>query len=69
VFEDTVNAFRAGHRLQHLNEFLGREAIREWAARLGMPIAALHAGPEAFIEHAGERHAFGQSVCVLQKPA
>lgn len=76
VFEDTYNAAKAGGRNDHLNMFVGRDAIAAWAAHLGMRIVEIRAGTDAFIPLSrpityddGRRvegnAALGQSVCVL----
>jgi SAM-dependent methyltransferase len=61
--------------------FIERNAIEAWAARLGLEIVAFYSGDEAFIALPHpvssddgavtyrERAPFGQSVCVLRKPA
>lgn len=59
-----------------LNMFIGRDAIRAWAAHLGLAIVAIHGGATPFIKLSRpvtfedgrvvtDRCAFGQSVCVL----
>lgn len=76
VFEKTVAEI--GHQ-DHLNMFVGRDAISAWAARLELEIVAIHDGdkPHVPLPHpitlndgtvmSGQGN-LGQSVCVLKKP-
>ena len=62
VFQDTVNAQR-GNTLVHLNMFMDRTAIEQYASHLGFAVDQ-YLSPSKPIY---EGHAFGQSVVVLRK--
>jgi len=76
IFAATVDHSRPG---QHSNQFIDRDAIREWAAHSGFEIAQLCDGdtphipiPEEILWENGARMesfgCLGQSVAVLKKP-
>ena len=74
VFEQTVTAVRTG-TLPHLNEFVGREAVRVWAEHLELNVLHIRGANEPFVEMPTEpgsaithKVPFGQAVCTLQKP-
>ena len=82
IFQDTYDRVRGGSRNDHLNVFIGRDAITAWAEHLGMAIVDIRAATDRFIPLSrpviyddGRRiegnAALGQSVCVLSndKPA
>ncbi|MEP6997164.1 MAG: class I SAM-dependent methyltransferase [Betaproteobacteria bacterium] len=76
VFKNTYNTIKAGGANDHLNVFIGRDAIAAWAQHLGMPIVEIRAATDPFVPLSrpvvfddGRRiegnAALGQSVCVL----
>ena len=76
IFEDTYNGIKGGGSNDHLNMFIGRDAITAWAAHLGMAIVDIRAATDPFIPLSrpviyddGRRiegnAALGQSICVL----
>lgn len=82
VFKAAYRKIRNGQTNDHLNTFIGRDAIQAWAQHLGMTIVDTRAATERYIKLSspivydnGERvdnaAALGQSVCVLRndKPA
>ena len=75
IFEQSL-ANRGPHRV--LNKFIGKDAIRAWAAHLGLRVERLYDGPEPWIQHANpiiyadgriapNPAEFGQSIAVLVK--
>ncbi|HYZ33645.1 MAG TPA: class I SAM-dependent methyltransferase [Crenalkalicoccus sp.] len=78
VFDGNVDWVRRRSYLGHINVFMHPQDLRRWAARLGFEVVAIRHGNAPFIEvpaalatekaPAG-KHPFGQSVCVLGKPA
>lgn len=77
TFKADWQAIQEGRPRDHLNSFIGRDAIEVWARHLGMAIVDIRSGTEPFIElpvavtrdNGGrtERTAsFGQSICVLR---
>jgi ubiquinone/menaquinone biosynthesis C-methylase UbiE len=82
VFEATYRKIRRGQANDHLNTFIGRDAIQAWAQHPGMTIVDIRAATDHYIklstpivydngERVGTDAALGQSVCVLRndKPA
>jgi SAM-dependent methyltransferase len=62
VFEATVNAARAGHQ-PHLNTFIESDAIRVWAAHVGLTVDEIVPGTSA----PWRGQPLGQSVAFLRK--
>ncbi|MGH8714783.1 MAG: class I SAM-dependent methyltransferase [Casimicrobiaceae bacterium] len=76
IFEGTYKTIKEGNANEHLNMFIGRDAITAWAEHLGMRIVEIRAATDRFIPLSrpivyddGRRvegsAALGQSVCVL----
>lgn len=78
IFEQNVAWVRQRTMTGHLNVFLHPDDLALWADKLGFTVTALIRGDEPAVEvdadvagphlRAG-RHRFGQSLCVLAKPA
>jgi len=77
IFKDTVKAVRQRRPIVHLNMFIGRDAIEQWARRLGMSIIDIRTASDPFVElvepviyddgkRSEDKVAFEQSVCVLR---
>ncbi|MBX9699614.1 MAG: class I SAM-dependent methyltransferase, partial [Acetobacteraceae bacterium] len=78
VFEANLDWVRKRIVASQINVFLHRSEIRLWARRLGLEVEVLRAGEPGSVEvGAGEAtpampegaYAFGQSLCILRKPA
>lgn len=78
VFEANLDWVRKRIVASQLNVFIHRADIRVWARRLGFRVELLRAGEpgsvtvteaEATAAIPAGSHAFGQSLCVLRKPA
>jgi SAM-dependent methyltransferase len=64
VFKETYEVVQRGGRLDHLNEFMSRAAIRSWADHLGLHVHRIYGGkPRAY-----GKQMYGQSVCILENP-
>jgi SAM-dependent methyltransferase len=77
VFEGNLNWVRTRAIAGHLNVFLNRADLRLWAERLGFAVAGFQAGAKrnVTVDEAAATpevppgdYAFGQSICVLEKP-
>jgi ubiquinone/menaquinone biosynthesis C-methylase UbiE len=78
VFQKTYENTLSGKGNDHLNMFIGRDAIQAWASHLGMEIIHISAGQDKIVELSrpatfddGRRveglAALGQSLCVMRK--
>jgi len=78
VFEANLDWVRKRIVASQLNVFMHRADIRVWARRLGFRVEMLRGGEPGSVTVTGAEattaipagsHAFGQSLCVLRKPA
>ena len=66
VFRQTYEVVRNGGKLEHLNEFMSRGAIRTWEAHLGLRVHRIYGGRAT---RSGDGQiVYGQSVCIMDKP-
>ncbi|HYD64563.1 class I SAM-dependent methyltransferase [Azospirillum sp.] len=77
VFMANVDWVRKRAYLGHINVFINRGDLAIWAEKIGFRVVDVISGDTPFIEIGddqasekvpGGRHAFGQSLCILEKP-